>query len=134
MNWIGIPYSETGYYSGNGKIPVRVNCWELVRAYSHIIYDVFLPSWFWTIDFFAEASGEISAQRARLGEDWIPVDLPREGDVVVFRVNGLDMHVGILIGKNEFLHAFPGRNSTIESLTDINWRHRKTGIYRYIGQ
>lgn len=134
MNWIGIQYHEKGLYLDNGVIPRYVNCWQLVRAYSHIMYDTFLPHWFWEIDFFKEASDEIAAQRARLGELWIPADQPEEGDVAVFRVQGLDMHVGVLITRNEFLHAFPGRNSTVESLDHINWRQRRTGIYRYIGQ
>lgn len=90
MTWIGIQYHEKGLYYDNKIIPRFVNCWQLVRAYHHIMYDVLLPNWFWEIDFFKEASDEIAAQRAKLGEFWIPADQPREGDIAVFRVNGLD--------------------------------------------
>lgn len=125
--YIGIPYQP------HGNPPESADCWTFVRWVSDEEFGNPLPEYFYTAETVREfAIDNIVQQRLQLGEVWVEKDKPDEGDVLVFKVKGYDLHVGIYIGNNYFMHSFPGRNSTIEELTDINWRHRLTGIYEHV--
>lgn len=53
------------------------------------------------------------------------------GDVVVLRMRGTPMHVGLVIGDGQMLHIETGINSAIERYTNLRWRERVEGFYRY---
>ncbi len=43
------------------------------------------------------------------------------GDLVVFRIRG-DYHVGIMINRQEFIHASKSRGVTIDSIDGVYWK------------
>lgn len=67
--------------------------------------------------------------------DWrlIPRAEMREGDVIVFRMKGLPIHLGYAINKHSFIHVYQGINSVVEHLTSIKWEKRIYAVYRLRG-
>ncbi|HTT07320.1 MAG TPA: NlpC/P60 family protein [Gammaproteobacteria bacterium] len=62
----------------------------------------------------------------------LPAD-PRPGDLVFFNTLGrAHSHVGIYLGKDEFIHAPSSRSETVmvSSLQDSYWRKRLDGVRR----
>ena len=52
--------------------------------------------------------------------------------VLLFRMGGLLVHVGLLIERPYFLHTLPGRNSVLESYLSPTWGPRLAGAFRPI--
>lgn len=119
--YIGIPYEV------NGRDMQSVDCWGLV----HLIYKnelgINLPS-------FAEDG--IDANRtqeliAQYKEGWEPSDSIQAGDVVIFRILGVEAHIGLAIDSERFIHARLGYNSAIERFDSSKWKTRLVGSYKY---
>ncbi len=119
--YIGIPYEV------NGRDMQSVDCWGLV----HLIYKnelgINLPS-------FAEDG--IDANRtqeliAQYKEGWEPSVNVQAGDVVIFRILGIEAHIGLAIDSERFIHARIGCNSAIERFDSSKWKTRFVGSYKY---
>jgi len=119
--YIGIPYEV------NGRDMQSVDCWGLV----HLIYKnelgINLPS-------FAEEG--IDATRteeliAKYKEGWEPSENINAGDVVIFRIFGIESHIGLAIDSERFIHARLGYNSAIERFDSSKWKTRIVGSYQY---
>ena len=119
--YIGIPYEV------NGRDMQSVDCWGLV----HLIYKnelgINLPS-------FAEEG--IDATRteeliAKYKEGWEPSENIKAGDVVIFRIFGIESHIGLAIDSQRFIHARLGCNSAIERFDSSKWKTRIVGSYKY---
>jgi cell wall-associated NlpC family hydrolase len=54
----------------------------------------------------------------------------RPGDVILFRMLGVPIHVGVLCGNDLFLHCERGCNSCVERLQSSAWKRRIEGFYR----
>lgn len=65
--------------------------------------------------------------------DWKQVNTPKEGDLILLRVNGYPMHMGIVLGNNYFIHIMKGMNSVIEKYNGRTWEKRISGFFRYKG-
>ncbi|MBE3605150.1 C40 family peptidase [bacterium] len=55
------------------------------------------------------------------------------GDVILLRVRGQPCHVGVVVARGKFLHAFEGTRSCVERYDGLKWRRRIMGFYRYAG-
>lgn len=53
------------------------------------------------------------------------------GDVIVLRLLGHPMHVGVVLGDRQMLHIEEGIDSAIESYAGPRWQHRVFGFFRY---
>lgn len=130
QNWwndyIGIPYAE------KGRDRSGLDCWGLVRLVYKDQFDYELPSF--VEDYESDNSPRISELIAIGKENWSKVTQPQVGDVILLRISGLFMHVGVVISPNEFLHVREGRDSVIERFDSPMWRHRVEGFYKYTEQ
>jgi cell wall-associated NlpC family hydrolase len=63
--------------------------------------------------------------------NWLLVSKPNPGNVVLFNISGIPMHVGIVVSDTEMLHIAKGINSCIESFTSMKWKNRVEGFYAY---
>ena len=64
---------------------------------------------------------------------WEQVEVPRESDVVLFRNDEKNKHVGVVLGVNGYMiHNQRGSNSCIESYNTPLWKHRVVGFYRHV--
>jgi cell wall-associated NlpC family hydrolase len=124
-DYLGIPY-EVG-----GTPPTRADCYSLVRHYATHEKGFYLPPYMYEVDnCYACAAMFIAEADRQMSTLWKRVDKQPDA-VVVFRVAGLVMHCGIMINHHEFLHAFKGRDSCVESLDDFYWKKRVEGFFIY---
>ena len=123
-SYIGIPYMD------RGRDRDGVDCWGLVqlwyREQLNIEVDDYLYAYTAAAD-FESVSDAIKKHKA----EWQPVDDPEFGDVLVFKIAGYPMHVGIKMKGDDFLHAFQGTQSCLERLSDIAWNRRLHEVYRW---
>lgn len=124
VRYIGIPYKE------RGRDFTGADCWGICRMVAKDLLYIDLPEYFYSeADLLQDAEkliAENSPRWTKVEEDFKP------GDIHIFRIKGHETHCGIHLMQKEFLHSLPGRDSCIETLTDINWVHRKTGSFRWV--
>jgi len=121
--YIGIPYAE------KGRDISGLDCYGLVRLIYKNEYKIDLPSF--TADYDADDNTRIQDLFAQYKEGWETIDQPSEGDVVLFRMMGIESHIGIVIDSSHFLHVREGRDSVIESFDNAKWSKRITGFFKY---
>lgn len=119
--YIGIPYEV------NGRSLSSIDCYGLV----HLIYKEELG-----IDLPSFVEDGIDANRtqeliAQYKEGWEQTDSPKAGDVVIFKILGVDAHIALAISSTHFIHARQGQNSAIESFDNPRWKTRFVGSYKY---
>ncbi len=133
-HYIGLPFKV------KGRDRAGMDCWGLVRLVLNEQYGVSLPSFADGYDdvrssMDAEKIGGMISASAAAGGVWNPVIAGQEiaGDVVVVRMQGHPMHVGLVLGDAQMLHIMRGINSCIENYHRIHWKDRIYGFYRYSG-
>lgn len=119
-------------FKGHGRDRKGVDCWGLVRLVMAEQFGISLPSYATQYESTARED-----QLAPLIEEerkwWIPVETGDErlGDVVVLRMRGQPIHVGLVIEQGRMLHAEVGIGSVLDSYKSARWSLRVTGFYRY---
>jgi cell wall-associated NlpC family hydrolase len=125
IDYIGIPYVS------KGRSFKGCDCWGLVYLYYKHEYNIELPtytSWYIDVENLSVLDYTVNTNK---NKDYILVDKPQVGDIVLFRIKGYVVHCGVYIGNGEFLHNFFGTNSCIERLDSVKWNKRVEGFYRY---
>jgi cell wall-associated NlpC family hydrolase len=125
-HYIGLPFFD------HGRDRSGLDCWGLVRLALGEQFGVALPSY--AHEYQRSTQGDkISALIEREALKWKPVPAGNEvcGDVIVLRVRGKPMHVGLVLGDRLMLHIEAGINSVIERYSGTNWAERVSGFYRY---
>jgi cell wall-associated NlpC family hydrolase len=124
--YIGLPFSE------HGRDRSGLDCWGLARLVMAEQLGRALPSFVYEYASTSE-SESIAALIARECVLWDSVAAgdERMGDVVVLRLLGHPMHVGIVLGDRQMLHIEQGIDSAIESYAGARWAHRVFGFFRY---
>ena len=121
--YIGLKYKEKGRdFDG-------VDCWGLVRLFYKNEYQIDLPSF--SSEYTQDDTSRIQELIAQYKEGWEKVEQPEEGSIVLFRVLGLEAHVGIIVNNNQFLHVRENQDSVIEPLDGSVWKKRIIGYYKY---
>lgn len=124
MSYVGIPYEN------RGRTREGVDCWGLVQLWYREQLDIDVPDYLWA---YSAANDKESVSHAieENKASWNKVDEPAYGDVLVFRIMGYPMHVGIKLNGDDFLHAFQGTQSCLERLSSIAWSRRLFEVYRW---
>lgn len=121
---IGIPYKFAGRDSDG------VDCLGIVQMFYKLFMGVVLPEYLYSHSNENECC-EDTIKRGQFDGNWLPVDQPEYGDLLVFRIKSKPTHVGVYIGDGDFLHCLAGRASCIEKLNSVAWRNRLVGIHRW---
>lgn len=125
-HYIGLPFKDHGR-DGSG-----LDCWGLARLVLLEQFGIALPSYAHEYS-RTTAIDHISALIERESRRWQNIDLGHErcGDVVVLRLHGKPMHVGLVLGDQHMLHIERGIDSVIERYTGPRWKDRIDSFYRY---
>lgn len=119
-----IPFVEKGR-SRNGS-----DCWGIPYLIYRDRLNINLPTY---IEQYHDTENEKELS-ALIDEEkllWKEVVYPEMYDVIVLRLKGRPMHVGVYIGNGKFIHCMSGSGTTVEKIASTTWRNRIIGFYRY---
>lgn len=122
---VGIPFEE------KGRSPAAFDCWGLVRHVYKQHKGIELPSYlevYETTD-DRDALGLVIGQESK--EKWHDPKTPAEFDVIILRLRGVPMHVGLVTKPGFMIHCARGIGVVHESFTSIKWRHNVMGFARH---
>jgi cell wall-associated NlpC family hydrolase len=130
VNWnkyLGIPWLHRARSIEQGGL----DCYGLVRHFYRNEYGIDIPKWeILHCHNGMKATQDIAIENNLYTDNpFIKVDIPQEGDLILFNILGFPIHVGIYIDNNSFLHSRrEDYNSEIVKLD--KWRNRIDGFYR----
>lgn len=124
---IGVPFLD------HGRNWDGWDCWGLVRTYYDEVLKINLPSH----DAGYVTAGD-NAQDREVIQDmidsarpmWKPSS-PEAGDVLLMRISGRPVHVGVIVDSGRFLHTEKRIGTVIERMASPMWARRIEGVYRY---
>lgn len=135
-DYVGLPWKVLG------RDRDGLDCYGLVRLVLAEKFGLVLPAldggWqndmtparLWaTEQFVADAVRAICAHHGWQAVDF--TDAERAGDVAQLIVHGRPIHIGLVVGRNWFLHVREGTNSAVERLDGMAWRDRLVAVYRH---
>jgi cell wall-associated NlpC family hydrolase len=124
--YIGLPFRD------HGRERSGLDCWGLVRLVSAEQFGRALPS---LVTSYRRTSSveDVSAVIAREASRWhaIKQGEEKQGDVIVLRLRGAPMHVGLVLGGGYMLHVERGIDSAIERYDGPRWAERIHGFFRH---
>lgn len=124
--YIGIPFLE------RGRDRSGCDCWGLVRLVLAERFGVELPSYAGDYETVKD-HGRLADLVGRHEPAWLRVDPgpERPGDIVLLRLRGLPIHVGVVAARGWMLHIEPKVDSVLERFGGLEWRNRVLGIHRH---
>jgi len=120
--YIGIPYRN------KGRTEEGCDCFGLVKLISKNELNIDIPEYTYRD---AEDASQASRTLTSGREEWMKVIKPRIGDVIMLRISGLPVHIGLVIDSRRMIHSLRGHNSAIELFDCDKWKNRIDGFYRY---
>jgi cell wall-associated NlpC family hydrolase len=125
--YIGLPFKD------HGRDRAGLDCWGLARLALAEQYSIALPSYCTEYRRTVDVT-RIAALMERELKKWQPVkdSDAHPGDLIILRMHGQPMHVGLVLGDRQMLHIESGINSSIESYAASRWRDRIHGFYRHV--
>ena len=110
---VGIPYTEK-------------DCWGIVSEFYRLHFNIELSN----LDYHnpldtVEIDGVVQKEKPKYKE----IHNPKFGDIILLRVYGLPVHVGIYLDNRSFLHTLKNTGSIIDNLS--RWKSRTIGYYRW---
>ena len=124
--YVGIPYKD------QGREMEGLDCWGLVRLIYKQELGIDLPSYcdgYQSAEEVHGASRMVVEEKARWSQ--IPDGEEEPGDVVVMKISGLPMHVGVIIGYGKMIHVMKGCDSVVEKYRSTMWKNRIDGYFRH---
>lgn len=125
-HYIGAPFKE------RGRDIKGLDCWGLVRLILMEQFDIYPPSYTTS---YASSVNEKQlgplVRRETLNWQHIRPNDEQCGDVVVLRMRGEPMHVGLVLGDKTMIHIERGINSVLENYNTLRWKKRVVGFFRY---
>lgn len=121
FNYIGIPYAEKPGDTG-------LNCWQLCEKIMVEVFDVVPPKYHYGGNYADVAPVFCAALDAW---DQVPFEHRSVGDVVLLRMAGYPIHLGILVEPNKMIHTLKRVGSMLEDITSIKWNRRVEGVFRW---
>lgn len=129
-SWVGLPYAELG------RGPHGFDCWGLVAAVQREVFCRTVPRYdalTWphgSPRSVTEAVGAFAREEAAAQYDEVPDGSECEGDIVLLRMRGQPLHVGVVLGDGMMLHTDESEGSCVESYRGMLFGQRITGFYR----
>ena len=124
---IGIPYKD------RGRSMKGADCWGLACIILRNYFNIILPPLqgdYESVEILAGVHQTYLEKRALF--DDIEYDGRQAGDLIVLRVKGLPVHVGVVINETHMIHTLPGHASVFERYDAPTWAKRIEGFYRWV--
>lgn len=118
-----IPFVE------KGRDESGLDCWGLVKLFYKYEFDIDLLDY---TECYKDTKDTKIAETIDIEKnEWYKVSTPRNGDVILCRIVGRPMHVGIYKEHDKMLHIETGSDVCIETIGNSKWNKRILGIYRH---
>ena len=124
--YVKIPFVE------KGRSEEGVDCWGLVQLIYRNELGIELPSYlecYETTNDRDELAAVISDERAC---KWESPEEPKEFDVVILRMRGVPMHVGVVTKRGYMIHCARGIGTSLERPDSMRWNNNVMGFARYV--
>lgn len=109
-----------------GKSYEKYNCLDLVKEFYLEFFNLEVKNYYeGEVPDRREVQSLINTNRG----DFIQVDKELFGDLVLIRLYGLECHLGVYLGRGQFLHSIRGTGSGIERVS--KYKHMLAGYYRH---
>jgi cell wall-associated NlpC family hydrolase len=120
---LGIPWKC------HGRDADGMDCLGLVMAFEKDVMGFEMEEW---ADLYTVDSGfaGIDAIVQEKSKQFLKVDEPVKGDILMFRFGKFNCHLGVYLESNQFIHCHEGHESAIARIDSPIWKHRLTAIYR----
>ena len=126
--YVGIPFEP------HGRTRKGLDCWGLVWLIYLERFKILLPSYAGHYDDTNDGVFlNLLTTSQRNAQPWIEVQEEQLGDVVLLRIFGCAMHVGLIIKPEYMINIRKTVDSCIEPIYRSAWKKRIEGIYRYDG-
>jgi cell wall-associated NlpC family hydrolase len=128
-NYVGIPYRTLG----RGRD--GADCWGLVRLVYAGRLGVDLPAYDGRGFSGRGSVSDVASLVADARDSWREVSDAEAvpPDLVLLRVHGQPVHVGVLVAPKVMLHSLAGHDSAVERLESLMWARRVIGYGRWTG-
>ena len=127
QQYIGVPFE----FRGRG--PDTFDCWGIVRYVYRFDHPkkISLPSYAKIYMTSKDVKNIPEIMFGEIDRRWKEVDTPQEYDVILLRMRGFPMHVGIVTKKGYMVHCACGMGTVHEKFDSLRWRNKVLGFYRY---
>ena len=123
-------------FRDHGRDFLGCDCGGIVWLVYHNELGIDLPDWrdrysCTTLEYSHELTDTVSTM---LGENGIEVDFQdrRPFDVLAFRIRGAEIHVGLVVDIDHFMHIWRGRTTvSVERFSSPMWKNAVTGCFRH---
>jgi len=123
--YIGIPFAE------KGRGPDGVDCWGLVQLVYRQERGIELPGYEWCYETTNDRDSlSFTIDHERIAK-WNTVETPHSMDVVILKMRGVPMHVGLITKKNHMIHCARGIGTVHEPYNGMRWHNKIAGFSRY---
>ncbi len=119
-------------YVDNGRDEKGVDCWGLTRLFYKKEFGISLPSY--TEEYTSPKEKlEVSNAIKKHKIDWIEIPAGEElfGDVIILRLAGYPLHIGIVISSEMMLHTLKKIGTCVEAYNSKMWKNRIFGFVRH---
>ena len=123
--YVGIPFRVGGRDRGG------CDCWGLVRLVIGERRGVWLPSLgaeYETINDRERIEALVGTTKPLVAAERLPG--PEPFAVVVLRILGRPVHVGLVLDREHFIHVWSRRAACVERFASPEWARRIEGFYR----
>lgn len=126
-DYVGLPFLE------RGRDRAGLDCWGLVRLALKEQFGIEVPSYTGEYQDTEDGFSIGAAVRRESAAFWQAVGngFQRCGDVIVLRMRGQPMHVGLVLTRQCMLHVQQGVGATVEMYDGVRWKNRIAGFYRH---
>ncbi len=124
-HYIGLPFRD------HGRDRSGVDCWGLVRLVLAEQFGIALPSLSHEYRHSCDRAIGPLIEAEAMNFAAIAPGQEGQGDIIVLRINGQPMHIGLVLGDGQMLHAEEGIETTIARYRSPRWLERIYGFYRY---
>ncbi len=126
--YIGIEYQD------KGRGP-KYDCLGLVRAILMNEFNIAIPSFaetYQTADEYRQlwVREELNLLCGDAG-GFDKVELPEEGDVILFKTGKFVNHCGVMYDHEQFVHIQRGKHACLGRIDDLEWKNKIEGYYRH---
>jgi len=117
-------------FKERGRDRDGVDCWGLVCMYYKDVFNLNLQD---HLDCYETTKDPSIVERMseQIGDPWVDVLAPKQGDVVLCRMASRPMHVGVYIDGGFMLHIESGNSPVLEKIKCLKWTKRIAGFYRH---